>query len=206
MWKYLSIATIICLLIACQSDNKSSDQDTENSDLNTEMTDPNITSPIDMNPTDQTPQDQPTQVSIPAGADGIVHHYICNDLCVGGHSENPGNCPVCNKALAHNQAWHDAQNQNQPTQNQQPTANGQQAQQFGPRIENAPPAGAPTQNPLLNQQSTETPQQVNIPAGADGVVHHYVCTAGCKGGHSESAGSCPVCKKALAHNQAWHNQ
>jgi len=194
MWKFLSIIAVLCLLVACQSDNKSSEQDSD-------FPDPNITTPIDMQ--DQNPPEQPTQVNIPAGADGIVHHYICNDLCAGGHSENPGNCPVCNKALAHNQAWHDAQNQQQ---NPQQPNNQQQALQFGPRVENAPPAGAPTQNPMQNQTPPAAPQDVNIPAGPDGIVHHYICTAGCKGGHAENPGNCPVCSKALAHNQAWHNQ
>lgn len=140
--------------------------------------------------------DRPQTVNIPAGPDGVVHHYICSDLCEGGHSETPGNCPVCNNPLAHNQAWHD-----QPAQQQQQQPQSQDGQdprsQFDPMRGGDAPQG---------QQQMEAPQQVNIPAGPDGVVHHYICSDGCQGGHSESPGMCPVCNKQLSHNQAWHNQ
>ena len=127
-------------------------------------------------------------VNIPAGADGVVHHYICPDQCKGGHSANPGNCPVCGKTLAHNQAFH-----NQPGQ-----SNTMQTEAGAPTVvQQAPPTQV--------QPQAQTPE-VNIPAGSDGIVHHYICAAGCKGGHSANAGNCPVCGKALAHNQAFHKQ
>ena len=46
---------------------------------------------------------------------------------------------------------------------------------------------------------------VNIPAGPDGIVHHYIC-AKMDGGNGNSAGACPVCGAAMAHNSAFHNQ
>ncbi|MCF2873999.1 MULTISPECIES: heavy metal-binding domain-containing protein [unclassified Tenacibaculum] len=33
-------------------------------------------------------------------------HYICPKRCKGGTSSEKGVCPVCNSALAHNQAFH----------------------------------------------------------------------------------------------------
>lgn len=33
-------------------------------------------------------------------------HYICPKKCKGGSSSAQGACPVCNTALAHNQAFH----------------------------------------------------------------------------------------------------
>lgn len=158
-------------------------------------------------PTEETvPQQQPTQqqppgeVNIPAGADGIVHHYICNDRCEGGHSESPGFCPVCNQQLAHNRAWHE-QPQQQQQQQQQSTG------QADPRTQFDPMRGGGTTPPQQQQQQPQGQmEQVNIPAGPDGIVHHYICIDRCNGGHSEGAGFCPVCNKQLAHNQAWHNQ
>lgn len=61
-------------------------------------------------------------------------------------------------------------------------------------------------NPAFNmdQVQTQQPGQVNVPAGADGKVYHYVCADGCEGGASDAAGTCAVCGKTLAHNQAFH--
>lgn len=42
-------------------------------------------------------------VTNPAG----VPHYQCPDKCAGGVGAGAGNCPVCGKAMAHNQAFHD---------------------------------------------------------------------------------------------------
>lgn len=183
--------------VACQSDSSSDNQKDGNDIMTTQDNmDQSTSNPdFDVNFPDQNtppqPQEGPQQVNIPAGPDGVVHHYICVDQCAGGHSEGPGNCPVCSKTLAHNQAWHDAQNQG---------AQQTQPNQFGPRSDGAPDPQIQTPNP------SEQPQQVNIPAGADGIVHHYVCVDGCVGGHSEGPGTCPGCNKTLAHNQAWHNQ
>lgn len=181
MSKYVVFLVAILIFVSCKTDNKTTDQ-------------PNTDQPVPAaGQPGQTDVSQPGTVDIPAGADGIVHHYICEDKCKGGHSETAGSCPVCGKALAHNQAWHN-QPQNQPPQQpaQQPSA--------GPRVQTLP--GQPTSQ----TQPQAAPETVNIPAGADGIVHHYICSAGCKGGHSDNAGNCPKCNKLLAHNQAFHNK
>lgn len=192
MWKLIILPLAVLVLIGCQSDGSG---DTQQSP--TEQ----APQPVETPQQPQQPQmQQPQEVNIPAGDDGIVHHYICVDQCQGGHSEQPGFCPVCNKQLAHNQAWHTAQNQQM--QQQQP-----QMQQDGanPRQQIDPMRGGQMpQNQMDVQQ--QPMEQVNIPAGADGVVHHYICTNQCEGGHSETPGMCPVCSQRLAHNQAWHNQ
>lgn len=56
----------------------------------------------------------------------------------------------------------------------------------------------------FNEQPA-TPQTVNH-ISPDGSVHHYICSDFCEGSGSETPGTCPVCSKSLAHNQAWHNQ
>ena len=188
MLKFLSIFIAIVLFISCQSENKQSEQESD-LELDTPMD-----QPIQMDGMDPAAQPPTSDVNIPAGPDGVVHHYICTDKCSGGHSENPGTCPVCGKQLAHNQAWHDAQVQ-QPQQQQQPN-------QFGPRTDQ------PTQpnQPTPPTPPSDQPAEVNIPAGPDGIVHHYICTSRCAGGVSEGPGVCSVCGKQLAHNKAWHNQ
>ena len=35
-----------------------------------------------------------------------VVHYICDNKCENSGSENPGNCPTCNKPYTHNLAFH----------------------------------------------------------------------------------------------------
>lgn len=126
------------------------------------------------------PTDAPMTVNIPVSSDGNVHHYVCADKCEGGFSDNGGTCPVCGKTLVHNQAFHD----------QQQAAPQMQVDQNSPNIQQVTPPQT---------------QDVSVPAGADGVVHHYVCTRGCVGGNSTTAGNCPVCGNALSHNQAFHN-
>ena len=170
MQKLLLILVGIIFMFSCKNESKSPNE-TGASET--------VTDPTQMN-MDQSQ----TTVNIPAGPDGVVHHYICADKCVGGHSPNPGTCPVCGKTLAHNQAFHDQQQQS-------------------PAMQTDPATGG---SPAIQAQQPPQNESVNIPAGADGKVHHYICTAGCKGGHSENAGNCPVCGKTLAHNQAWHNQ
>ncbi len=144
--------------------------------------DSNETSNVELTP--QNTGEAPATVNIPAGSDGQVHHYVCPDQCAGGFSDNLGNCSVCGKALAHNQAFH-AQEQGQT-----PTIQMDQGNQ--PDIQPLP-------------ISTSQPQEVDIPAGPDGIKHHYVCTKGCKGGNGQNAGNCPVCGGQMAHNKAFHN-
>ncbi|MBL0101985.1 MAG: hypothetical protein IPP49_19695 [Saprospiraceae bacterium] len=183
MSKFLILLVAIVFTFSCKTDSKTIDQPATDQTVPAATGQPGQT---DVPPT-------PVTVDIPAGADGKVHHYICEDKCKGGHSESAGKCPICGKALAHNQAWHNQQ------QNQSPQQPAQQPP-GGPSVQTLP--GQPT-SPAQPQAATET---VNIPAGADGIVHHYICSAGCKGGHSENAGKCPKCSKPLAHNQAWHNK
>ena len=68
-----------------------------------------------------------------------------------------------------------------------------------------PPAATSTQPADGVNQQPATPQTVNYVA-PDGAVHHYICGDFCEGSGSETPGTCPVCSKTLAHNQAWHNQ
>lgn len=182
MTKYLVLLVATVIIFSCKSENKSSDQTTTEQSQTVSDTSGQANA-----------VQAPGTVNIPAGPDGIVHHYVCADKCKGGHSETAGNCPVCGKALAHNQEWHNQ------AQNQTPQQPAQQTS-AGPRVQTAP---GQTASPAPTQAAPET---VNIPAGSDGIVHHYICSAGCKGGHSENAGNCPKCSKPLAHNQAWHNK
>ncbi len=114
-----SILSIMLALsvFACAPDKPASNE-AESDASNTEVT---ITSPEEISfdnaaqlPT-TTPPEQPAQVNIPAGEDGVVHHFICEDGCAGGFSENGGNCPVCGKAFAHNTAFHAQQSDQQNT-------------------------------------------------------------------------------------------
>ena len=189
MSKYVVFLIALTIFISCKSDNKTTDQS---------ILDPAVPAAEQVQ-TDASKA--PGTVDIAAGADGIVHHYICSDQCKGGHSETAGNCPVCGKALAHNQAWHNQQQNQSPQQpTQQPAQQPAQQPQGGPRVQTLP--GETTSQ----AQPQAAPETVNIPAGADGIVHHYICSAGCKGGHSDNAGNCPRCNKPYAHNQAWHNK
>lgn len=132
--------------------------------------------------------------------DGSVHHYICGDYCEGSGSETPGTCPVCNKSLAHNQAWHNQGDQQQspqiqPQVQQQQPSTGQGAPS-SPLFRDGPQSQQMQQNQPNNQMMTEPAQNA---AG----VWHYICSAGCSGG-SGSAGSCAQCGAALSHNAAYH--
>ena len=189
MIRLISLIIVVIFFIACKNDSSSSRQmDQEPTQTNINLNDP-------LNTQFESSDQRPTQVNIPAGPDGIVHHYICSDLCKGGHSPNPGLCSNCGNPLAHNQTWHDDQPQSQ-TQTQNTLGQGTQS---------IPPMNVQTpQIPPTSMQ--QPPEQVNIPAGSDGIVHHYICKDRCTGGHSPNSGNCPNCGNRLAHNQAWHNQ
>lgn len=47
-----------------------------------------------------------------ASAVSGVQHYFCANQCEGSGGDTAGACPVCGTEYTHNQAWHDAQNQN----------------------------------------------------------------------------------------------
>ena len=170
MKKYWVIVVTVLFMFSCKTENKSSEASGQN---------PAST-------------DQAGQVtgSTPTASSSGVYHYVCPDKCVGGHSNNAGNCPVCGNQLTHNQAWHDLP-ENQATQT--------------PQTPQAVPNPTPDQIQPLDLQQPQV-ENINVPAGADGKVYHYVCKAGCKGGHGDNAGNCPVCSKPMAHNQAFHNK
>jgi hypothetical protein len=197
IWKSaILILGLALFLVACGSESSESNAG-EQTPFEIAPLPAEESAPQQQQPPEQ--QQPPGEVNIPAGPDGIVHHYICVDRCEGGHSENPGFCPVCNKQLAHNRAWHEQPQQQQQQQQQQQTG------QADPRVQFDPMRGGDAVPPQQQQQQQQV-EQVNIPAGPDGIVHHYICIDRCAGGHSESPGFCPVCNKQLAHNQAWHNQ
>lgn len=82
----------------------------------------------------------------------------------------------------------------------------------GPAAGTCPTCGtAYVHNTAYHNQSTpgaanspmiQQPQQTSPAQNAAG-VYHYTCPQGCSGG-SGSAGTCPQCGSALAHNQAYH--
>lgn len=191
MYKFWNFLLLVILFAACASDSKTnqeseSDVNGESAPMEFQLNDNGLVGKTQADASTQPPPPSGA-VNIPAGPDGITHHYICVDRCAGGHSESPGTCPVCGKSLSHNQAWHDVQNA------------GQQANPMGPRVETAPAPNVPS-------SVNDAPAQVNVPAGPDGIVHHYICQDRCSGGHSANPGKCPKCNKTLAHNQAFHNQ
>jgi hypothetical protein len=143
----------------------------------------------------QQPQVQPqtTQPTNTAAASG-VQHYICPNNCEGSGGAAAGNCPVCGTAYIHNQAYHT-----------QGAAAPNAATSINPTISTmkGPQAQPGTQSPSTQ---TITPQMPKAPAPAKNAagVYHYACTkSGCDGG-AGSAGRCPKCGSALAHNQAYH--
>ncbi len=141
----------------------------------------------------------PGTVNIPAGADGIVHHYVCPDQCEGGNGAGSGPCPVCGKQMSHNQAFH---NQNQPTITTNPTgaagATAPAAQSN--KIDVTNPNAAPIFNNTVSSATAPTPE----PAQNANGVWHYICNNGCTGG-AGSATACAGCGSTLVHNAAYHN-
>lgn len=192
MIRLISFLFAVLFFVACKNDSESTTQ----SEPVQEQTNINNADPLNMQ--SESSGERPSQVHIPAGSDGIVHHYICSDRCEGGHSPNPGLCSNCGNPLAHNQAWHDDQPQSQTQTQNNP----------GQTIQTSPPVNlqATQASQIPPTSAQQPPEQVNIPAGPDGIVHHYICKDRCAGGHSPNSGNCPNCGKRLAHNQAWHNQ
>lgn len=91
-----------------------------------------------------------TQV-ISSAAAGIQHYY-CANQCEGSGGDAAGTCPVCGTEYTHNQAWHDAQNQNAA-------------------------AGGTAAGANITQTPT-TPEPAQNAAG----VWHYTCPNGHSGG------------------------
>jgi len=134
-------------------------------------------------PTPNTTTQQPGQLNQNAAVNSGVPHYQCPQGCKGGEGPSKGACPVCGTEMAHNQAYHNQQ----PQQN---TAN--------PTITTQPNSSNPSITPPPNVQTQQRPAQ-----NAAG-EYHYTCPKGCSGG-AGAAGSCGQCGATLAHNQAYHN-
>jgi len=110
-----------------------------------------VTPPPAQSPTPQN-QQPPVAVDVPAGVDGIVHHYVCADGCAGGFGDLNAPCPGCGKTMAHNKAFH-----SEPA-----------------TITN------PGQNTIVNQ--VPPPAKDPMPAQNAAGVWHYTCATGCAGG------------------------
>lgn len=198
------------LLMACASDKSSQDPAPVQPADVTASDQPNqtLTPAADPNATPN-PSDRPTAIEVPAGPDGIVHHYVCSDRCEGGVGSAAGNCPVCGLAMAHNKTYHTGGNTTTPqpqinintpdgTTTQMntgtPPINTNDAQVVSPLFKDQANAA----NLIQQQQTPPEP-----PQNASG-VWHYTCPKGCAGGGG-SATPCGVCGTTLAHNTAYHN-
>ncbi len=140
------------------------------------------------------PQAQPEVTTTPANAAvaGGVMHYICPNSCEGSGGDAAGTCPVCGSEYLHNDAYH-----NQGDGTTTTTVNPSISNMRGPQ---AQPNG---QTPNV-QTTTPTMPQAPAPAQNAAGVYHYACTKSGCGGGAGSAGNCPKCGSALAHNQAYH--
>ena len=158
------------LLISCKSENTLRDNNS-----NTAL--PPVTNPT-------APAAAPATANVAGGA-----HYVCTLTgCTGPGADAAGSCSVCGNALAHNQAWH---NQNNNAAGQTNSSSG-----LSPLFTN--PTPAPGSNPTVTTPATPEPAQ-----NANG-VWHYTCSNGCAGG-AGSAIACATCGSTLAHNSAYHN-
>ena len=130
-------------------------------------------------------------VNIPAGPDGVVHHYICEKMD-GGNGPAGGPCPICGEAMAHNSAFH-AQGNDQSDGQSMPNVTFQNADGSTTpgSVGTSPPGGGP--------QAAPPPEPPQNAAG----VWHYTCPSGCAGGGG-SATACGKCGTTLVHNTAYH--
>ncbi len=120
--------------------------------------------------------DKPKAVQNEKKVTAKLVHYICDNKCENSGSENPGNCPTCNKTYTHNLAFH----------NNDFLKNG------------------PLNVPKTNLNTTPNTNKSASPAQNASGVYHYTCTNGCNGG-AGTAIKCTSCGSDLAHNQAYHN-
>ncbi len=184
---FLLIFTAV-LAFSCNNDSASTGADSATDALAPSATttitppDPNIQAPP-----------APGQVDIPAGPDGIVHHYICEKMD-GGFGDAAGLCPVCSANMAHNTAFH-AQ-ANAPSDQPKVTLQGADGNPLpgGATISTSPPTNGQTIN--------ATPPPAEPAQNAKG-VWHYTCTKGCAGG-AGSAVACGKCGTTLVHNTTYH--
>lgn len=169
MTRIFVILFSIVLISACGNENSQKDNSS-----NEATEDLQVTQPI-QSPSPETKQ-TPATVNIPAGADGIVHHYICADGCEGGFGNVNSPCPGCGKTLAHNKAFHSQDN----------AATNPLSSDGNTIVNQVPP---PTKEPAPAQNA----------AG----VWHYTCPTGCAGGGG-AMGACSGCGGQLVHNKAYH--
>ena len=142
----------------------------------------------------------PATVNIPAGDDGIVHHYICPDQCAGGVGAAAGSCPVCGKVMSHNQAFHSQGQAAQATTTTTSSAAPGQIISAPSTSGNGKPSIDVT-NP--GAQNLTIPPPTAEPAQNAQGVWHYTCANGCAGG-AGSATACASCGSTLAHNAVYH--
>ena len=184
--KNILILLLVVLVASCakdqNKDNKVKGNNTvNNTSVNIDPNDPNVN-------TVQPPAEQVGQVNILPDENGVVFHYVCEDLCEGGASNEHGNCPACGKQMAHNQGFH-AQEQN----NAAPVIN---QGDLPPGLQDLTGNGGP-------QVVPSTPPSPEPPQNSNG-VWHYTCSNGCAGG-AGSASACSSCVSTLVHNAAYHN-
>jgi hypothetical protein len=202
MKKLVPIIFLGFLAFACSSDKSSQDPaPVETQEPSADATDGQLlTPPSDPNATPNDPA-RPTTVDVPAGADGVVHHYVCPDKCEGGFGDASGPCPGCGLTMAHNTAYHAAQNAQQQPNINITNQDGQDLQVN----QGTPPVGNQVVSPLFKDQANAANliQQKPEPAQNASGVWHYTCPKGCAGGGG-SAVACSSCGTTLVHNSAYH--
>lgn len=192
--KYLLSALFFALLlISCGSDG--TDASSSNSDqINTSI--PAVTPATTPLPGEANPAAAPAQpqtVNIPAGPDGVVHHYICAKSD-GGNGTGAGPCPVCGEPMAHNSAFH----ANQQAGDTPPvTIQNADGSTTSPTSISTTPPGATNPGAI-----PPTPPAAEPPQNSKG-VWHYTCSNGCAGGGG-SATACAGCGATLVHNPVYH--
>lgn len=188
----ISFALVMCAIVfsvqSC-SENKPVSEDASNTSQTTRGVGSDSASPnANVNPDANAqplaqPQMQPAaQNQQTAG----VKHYTCPNNCPGSGGDAQGNCPVCNTAYVHNDAFHQQPGQETPSIQQTPPS-----MQLNPQN---------SSTPQINPQTPPAPEA--SPTNARG-EYHYTCSAGHAGG-SGSAGKCASCGKDLVHNDNYH--
>jgi hypothetical protein len=107
------------------------------------------------------------------GGTGVLHYYCADHPTIGGAAQ--GTCSECNKALVHNQAFHNTGATD--------------------------PLNAVTSDPLNSPISVPPTTEPAINAAG---IYHYTCPNGHTGG-AGSASACGECGTTLVHNTAYHN-
>lgn len=183
-----TLILLLALIVAScaqdqNKDNKVKSNGTETTNSATTL-DPNSANATPVQP----PAEQVGQMNVLPDENGVVFHYVCEDLCEGGASNDAGSCPVCGKTLAHNQGFHAQDQNNSPQINQSDLPAGLQDL---------------TNNSSVSPMVTTPPPTQEPPQNAQG-VWHYTCSNGCSGG-AGSPIACSSCGTTLAHNAAYHN-